>query len=72
MKSISLERVDTMSTKLNQLHALLASILGAGFESFSELAPTEQENLLWLAADLTSQARDALHNGEQPLGEHGL
>lgn len=62
MKSLTLEQHDRVSTKLNQLHALLVSVTGTGYESFSELAPLEQQNLLWLASDLARQARNTFHS----------
>lgn len=60
MKSTRIAELDTATAKLKQLHALLISINGDGFNNFLELSEEKQENLLWLAADLAKQAKDAL------------
>lgn len=58
--SISLNKIDDLSAKLAQLRALLLTISGSGFASFSELDEQEQGNVLWLASELAAAAKDAL------------
>lgn len=56
--SDQLELEDKLTKKLDQLTALLASVTGTGFAGFSELSEGSQENLLWLAYDLSIQSNN--------------
>jgi hypothetical protein len=57
---VPLDTIDVLSAKLAQLRALLLTVSGAGFSSFSELDLQEQGHVLWLAAELSGEAKDAL------------
>ncbi|OXR47979.1 hypothetical protein PuT2_15065 [Pusillimonas sp. T2] len=53
--SISLDQYDHLSEKAVQLQALLSTITGPGFASFAERDVSEQENVLWLAQNLSNE-----------------
>ena len=48
---------DDIHRRLTQLIALLSSIYGDGFESFSNMNGDTQDHILWLAADLAHDAQ---------------
>ena len=50
--------VDELSKKSAQLHAMLTSVFGSGYQSFNGYNDTIKENFLWACADL---AQD-IHN----------
>lgn len=52
--------IDEIDGHLAQLLALLVSIQADGLENFKALATEHQDNLLWLAARLTQNARTAI------------
>jgi hypothetical protein len=54
-----LDAEDLIENKSAQLASLLVSMYGNGFECFRRLGARHQENLIWLAADLACDIRDA-------------
>lgn len=52
--------IDQITGKLGQLYALLTSLHGDGLDNFLGLSPELQDNLLWLAAELTQSIRDTV------------
>ena len=55
-----LDLIDEIDGHLAQLLALLVSIQADGLENFKALATEHQDNLLWLAARLTQNARTSI------------
>ncbi|KIX68475.1 hypothetical protein [Burkholderia pseudomallei] len=53
MSDISIE------CKAAQLSALLTSMYGEGFATFKRLCDHDQDALIWLAADLADEIKDA-------------
>lgn len=56
-------RLNFVSCKSSQLTALLAVISGGGFKNFQNLSDKIQDNLLWLASDLSFEI-DKVAGGE--------
>lgn len=52
--------IDQITGKLGQLYALLTSLHADGLDNFLGLSPELQDNLLWLAAELTQSIRDTV------------
>ena len=52
--------IDQITGKPGQLYALLTSLHADGLDSFLGLSPELQDNLLWLAAELTQSIRDTV------------
>lgn len=47
--------IDQLTTKTGQLHAMLATIYGSGFETFNLYNDTIKQNYLWACADLAKE-----------------
>ena len=47
----------TLSAKLSQLHAMLATCYGAGYESFSSYSEAIQDNYLWACSSLAEECK---------------
>lgn len=62
---IEIDRYDSVSATISQLAALLTSISGQGFETFSAMTEGYQGDLLWLACELACQAKATLSGGSK-------
>lgn len=56
--SARIDNIDSATRLSAQLAALLSTISGEGFESFSGMAEGVQSDVLWLADDLAHQLRE--------------
>lgn len=52
--------IDQITGKLGQLYILLSSLHGDGLDNFLGLSQELQDNLLWLAAELTKEIHDTI------------
>jgi len=60
VRTLDSDQYDELTKRAAQLTALLGSIYGEGFESFSNLCDIYRDNVLWLAADLAREIKERL------------
>ncbi|QIM49587.1 hypothetical protein G9Q38_10570 [Pusillimonas sp. DMV24BSW_D] len=57
---LTTDPIGQITGKLGQLHALLTCLHADGLENFNTLSAEIQDNLLWLAAELTLSISDTI------------
>lgn len=57
----AIDLCDQLSARLSQLRSMLGMVYGAGFESFHDTAPSDQEHYLWACASAAKEC-EQLHD----------